>query len=194
MTLTPNPVLEGLLKRRAIALDGDINHELTDSVGHKMLELQLESSEPIDLIIDSGGGSDSAAFKLCDFMSHILVAPVRGITFGECSSAATFVMLHCTERWGTPNSRYLIHSGRADVSLTVSQSTAAKVEELLRDLKRDEERVIKMYMAKLKKSRKEILRLIARGDQSFDQHLSAEEALEIGLINRIVEGKLDIFK
>ena len=194
MSRENDPVLAGMLKRRTIVLSGEINAELIGDVRRRFLLLQFESSDPINLIIDSPGGSFTPTMELCDLISCVLIAPVRGIAIGSCKSAATLVMLHCAERWGTPHSQYLIHSGSTKISLPVNQSTAARAEELLRELKRDEEAVIRMYMSKLKKTRKQVLGLIARGDQDFDECMDVYEAKKVGLITHVIQGKLDIMK
>ncbi|MEZ4200750.1 MAG: hypothetical protein R3B69_04210 [Candidatus Paceibacterota bacterium] len=42
--------------------------------------------------------------------------------------------------------------------------------------------------------REYVQKLIDRGDQPFDDWMSAEEAIEVGLVTEIINGKLDIFK
>ena len=97
-----NPTDEGLLYRRTIVLGGEINRNSIDYVGQRMIALQMQSSDWINLIIDSNGGSLEAALQLGDLITIILTAPVRGIALGNCGSAATFIMLHCQERISTP--------------------------------------------------------------------------------------------
>ena len=50
-----------------------------------------------------------------------------------------------------------------------------------------------MYMNKLGKTREQVQSYMARGDQSADEIMSASEAQEIGLIQKIIDGKLNIF-
>ena len=139
--------------------------------------------------------------------STVLTASVRGIALGACGSAATFVMLYCNERLSTPYSRFLIHSGtRSKISIPIGQTTSENLEQQLRDVKATEEMVLGLYMSKLtpvawskkestdKKRREYVQQLIDRGDQPFDDWMSAEEAIEVGLVTKIVHGKLDIFR
>ncbi len=204
---TSNPIIDGLMTRRTVVLEGEINPESTNALSQKILKLQMQSSAPINLIIDSGGGNTDAALKLCDLISTVITAPLRGIALGKCGSAATFVMLYCTERICTPYSRFLIHSGTiGKISLQINDTTAENLEALLRDVRSTDEMVMQLYMSKLTptswifkkpseaKCRAFIKKLINRGDQQFDYWLSAKEAVEVGLIQRIVSGKLDIFE
>lgn len=202
-----NPIFDTFMARRTVTLSGEINHQSIGEVGQRMIELQAQSSDRINLLIDSGGGGTDAALRLCDLMSTVLTAPVRGIAHGACGSAATFVMLYCNERLSTLYSRFLIHSGTlSKISLPIGQTTSENVEQLLREVKATEEMVLDLYMSKLtptawtKKEpavderREYVQKLINRGDQPFDDWMSAKEAIEVGLVTEIVHGKLDIFK
>ena len=198
-------IIDGMMQRRTVILSGEINHSSTGEVGQRLISLQMKSSDPINLIIDSGGGIMDAALRLCDLMATVMTAPVRGIALGACGSAATFVMLYCKERIGTPYSRFLIHSGtRSKIAIPINQTTSENLEQLLRDVKAAEEMVTKLYMSRLTPAiwnehtsepdqRKFVQGLIARGDQRFDYWMSAEEAVEAGLIQQISTSKLDIF-
>ncbi len=202
----PNPLLEGMMNRRTVILNGEITQENVAQVGQQLLVLQMRSPDRVNLIIDSGGGSITAALRLCDLITTVMTAPVRGIALGSCASAATFVMLYCQERISTPYSQFLIHSGtRSKISIPINQTSSEKLELLLKDVKATEEMVLRLYMNKLtpkvwarkrptdKEQRTFVQRLINRGDQPFDEWLTAEEAVEIGLIERIIHERLDIF-
>lgn len=201
-----NPIIDGLLKRRTVVLEGEINSEKTMEVAQKLILLQMESSESINLIIDSGGGNTDAALKLCDIMDKLITAPIHGITIGRCGSAATFVMLHCNKRMGTPYSRFLIHSGTiGKISLQINDTTSENLEHLLKEAQAVKESVIRLYMNRLTpkswakkkptetKKREFVKNLINRGDQQFNDWLSTEEAVSLGLIEEVVANKLDIF-
>mgnify|MGYP000990124028 FL=1 len=187
-------LLDGLMQRRTVVLEGKINAEQINNLLLRLLHLQLESSEPITLLIDSGGGSVSDALRLCDVMTTVLHAPVNGVVVGMCGSAATFVLLHCNTRSGTIHSRYVIHSGtKHNLSLPINGSVVKHLEQLLAETKRVETTITSMYMRQLNKTQAEVEELIGRGDQTFDAVMSATEAQEIGLIEAILDAKLTIF-
>lgn len=200
-------VLEGLLSRRTVTLSGEINDESMSELAQRMITLQIKSDEPINLLIDSGGGGIFASVRICDLMTNLLTAPVRGIVIGPCASAATFVFLHCSERVCTPHARFMVHSGTMSrISVRMNNSSAEDLEQLLHEVKGLEETVTRLYMKSLTptawsgrevsaEERREFARkLIKRGDQSYDNWLSAEEAVEVGLVQRIETGKLPVFK
>lgn len=201
-----DPILEGLTERRTVFLTGKIDDGTINAVGEQMITLQMRSPDKVNLIIDSGGGSIYPALRLCDLISTILTTPVRGIALGACGSAATFIMLHCNERLSTPHSQFLIHSGtQSKISVKINQTTSESLERLLKDVKATEEMVLRLYMDRLTprawankrpppaKRREYVEQLIRRGDQDFHDWLSAEEAVEAGLVTKVVRNKLDIF-
>lgn len=123
-----------------------------------------------------------------------MTAPVRGIAIGACHSAATFIMLHCHERLCTPHAKFVIHSGTmSEIAISMNDTTAKNLEDLLAEGKATTELVIKLYMSKLGRSREEVMGYIGRGDQEFNGAMLAEEAVSIGLVQKIVDGRLDIF-
>jgi ATP-dependent protease ClpP protease subunit len=202
----PSPLAEGLMNRRTVTLAGEINDQSISDVGQRLLTLQMRSADPINLVIDSGGGNMDAAFRLCDLITHVLTAPVHGIALGACGSAATFVMLCCTKRAATPYSRFLVHSGtRNNVSFPINQESSKNIEQLLKDVKTVEDMVLRFYTKKLTAKswtadqpdeaikRAFVQKLIDRGDQRFGKWLTAEEAIEVGLIETIIYEKLEIF-
>lgn len=175
-------------------LDREIKWEWLEDLVKRMFALQIQSNDPITLMIDSPGGSTLSALRLCDIITHVLTAPVYAVVVGECHSAATYVLLHCAKRSGLPYSGYVIHSGKFnDLSIQIGNTTQANLEQLLEEGKKHRETDIALYSDKLKKTRPEVEALINRGDQDFNSRLSAREALEIGLIEEIIEGKLGIF-
>jgi ATP-dependent Clp protease protease subunit len=201
-----DPIVEGLIDRRTVVMSGEMTDESTSRLGQRLLSLQMKSSDPINLIIDSGGGSTFAALQLCDLITTMMTAPVRGIALGSCGSAATFIMLHCHERISTPYSRFLVHSGtKSRISIPVNQTSSEHLEQLLKDVRTTEETVLQLYVKRLtprewkeknhsnEERRAYVRKLIARGDQNFNAWITAEEAVEVGLIQSIVTEKLDIF-
>ncbi len=201
-----DPIFEGLMDRRTVVMSGEMTSESTSRLGQRLLSLQMKSSDPINLIIDSGGGSTFAALQLCDLITTMLTAPVRGIALGSCGSAATFIMLHCHERIGTPYSQFLIHSGtKSRISIPVNQTSSEHLEQLLKDVRTTEETVLQLYVKQLtprewkeknlsnEERRAYVRKLIARGDQNFNAWITAEEAVEVGLIESITTEKLNIF-
>tara|TARA_B100000508_G_scaffold60333_1_gene47099 strand:- start:141865 stop:142452 length:588 start_codon:yes stop_codon:yes gene_type:complete len=185
---------ESLMHKRILGIMGRIDGKKMSDVISRMLFLQSTSNDRIDLLINSSGGNIGAALELCDVITHILAAPVRGIAIGSCKSAATFIMMHCDERFCTPHAKFVIHSGTwNDLSLPMNGDSREHLQNILDDVEAETEMVIKLYMKKLGKTRAEVKQIIGRGDQKFNNRLSAKEAKDIGMIETITSEKLDLF-
>lgn len=189
-----DPLHAHLTAKRIVTLDGKITRESLDRLTYEMVQLRLQSADPITLLIDSGGGDTIASLNFCDFLQFGLNAHVKAIVTGLCGSAATFILLYCTERLGLPHSRYLIHSSETSgVSLKTSPSSKQSREQLNDELDAIHNKVTSMYMQKLGLKRKRIEQLTDRGEQQYNSDMWAEEALELKLIQRIVDKPLDLF-
>lgn len=187
-------VEDELLKRRTIAVSGNITRNSMGKLEAGLLLLQLKSNKPVTLLIDSPGGEIFPALKFCDFMEYVISAPVNAVVVGQCASAATFILLHADSRSCTPHSRFLIHSAHmSDLSITMDDTTETNLQQMLEHAKKVTDALIQMYMKKLGKSRAEVKDYIAQGDRKFNRNLSAKEALEIGLVNNILKENLNIF-
>jgi ATP-dependent Clp protease protease subunit len=186
-------ITEKLMEKRTVLLS-EINQDSAIDLISRLLFLQTESSDPINLLIKSGGGDIDAAWLICDVIEHFLVAPVNGTAIGYCDSSATFVLLHCNERKATPHTKFIIHSGKMNnLSVKMDEVTTKNLQELSSEAQKYSEEIIEMYTKKLGGDEKTVKGYIRQGDQKFNKSITAEKALEINLINEIVEGKLDIF-
>lgn len=186
--------LDAMFYKRRTVLLGQIDRPTVDRLGRQLLALQDESLAPITMLIQSSGGATFSAMQLCDLMEYFITAPLRGVVIGNCHSAATFVLLNCGERLATPNSQFVIHSNQVgDIKVLTDQTTERNLQDLLRETTTIAETTTRFYMKKLNMSRTEVAALVARGDQAFNNALSVEEALKIGLITGVVEKKLDFF-
>lgn len=183
-----------MLKFRTVGITGEITERVVENLIRRMVELQLRSPvEPIKLVIDSGGGSSVPALWLHDFISQVLTAPVHATVIGVCASAATFVLLACPVRRSLPHARFVIHSGTRRASITIDNTSETAAEQLLADIRQHKATVTRFYSRKLKKTPAEIEQLVARGDQHFNEDMTAEEAFQLGLITEIVMGNAGIF-
>lgn len=179
-----------LQENRTLLLGDDIDWEQSNELCRKMLVMECQSNEPINLVINSSGGELYAALQACDIMEHVLASPVHGLVLGQCSSAATFILLHCTKRSCTPHSRFLIHSGTTNTSFRIDDTSEKNLQRLLQECRQDREMVIDLYKRKLGIKQKKVEMLLARGDREFGEYLSSSEALDLGLVQEVIEGKV----
>ena len=166
-----------LLKNRIIMLSGEINDTVASNVVAQLLYLDSLSSDDISLYINSPGGSVTAGMAIYDTMNFIK-SDVSTICIGMAASMGAFLLSSGTvgKRFALPNSEIMIHQplGGAQGQATEIQIAA---EHILRIKKR--------LNTILAKNTKKSLKIIEK-DTERDHFLEASEALEYGLIDKII--------
>lgn len=180
-----DPLTEKFLKTRQIILSGEINKDLAEKIVRQLLVLEADNSDTIYMYIDSPGGDVDAGFAIFDTIRFIS-APVVIIGMGLIASAATLIHLSvpAERRLGLPNSRYLIHQ-----PLSGMKGVATDIE---------------IHAKELEKTRKKLNQIISEqtgkpiekvaSDTERDYWLNAEEAIEYGLISKIITTRNDLKK
>lgn len=170
-----------LLKDRIIMLSGEINDALANSIVAQLLFLAAEDSEKdIYIYINSPGGSVTAGMAIYDTMN--LVAPdICTICTGLAASMASFLLASGTKgkRYCLPNSEVLIHQPLGGAS-----GQATEIQIAAKHILRIRERMNTILAQKTGKSLEQITT-----DTERDYYMFAEEALEYGLIDSIMEKK-----
>ena len=167
-----------LLKDRIIILNGEITDNSANVVVAELLYLDSLNHDPINLYINSPGGSITSGMAIYDTMNFIK-SKVSTVCIGMAASMAAF-LLACGEknmRYALPNSEVMIHQPLGGVK---GQATEIKIAA---------ERILK-----LKKNLNSILSKVTNkdikkieNDTERDYFLSASEALDYGLIDKILK-------
>jgi len=187
MFSTEQGFTDALLKQRIVPITGEIVRNTAPRVISALTQLQLEDAEkPIKLVIVSGGGLTQAGLGIADYIAHGITAPVHAAVFGACSSSATFILAVCKERVCTPNSRFVVHMGTTGTELKHSDRSREELTLLLKDMATTDELMFAHYKRHLGLSDKQVKELCKRGEQVFDNELTAKEALAYGLITKVV--------
>ena len=166
-----------LLKDRIIILSGEIDDNLANSVVAQLLYLDSLNHDPINLYINSPGGSITAGMAIYDTMNYIK-SKVATICIGMAASMAAFLLSS-----GEKNMRYILPNGEVMIHQPLGGAQGQATE-----IKIAAERILK-----LKKKLNEILSKNTgqsldkiQNDTERDYFLSANEALEYGLIDKIL--------
>ncbi len=171
-----------LLKDRIIMLSEDVNPASANVIVAEMLFLESEDPDKeIHFYINSPGGSIVDGMAIVDTMNYIK-CPVSTICVGMAASMGS-VLLACGEkgkRYATPNSEILIHQPLIGGSGLSGQTTD-----------------IKIHTDHLVKTREKLNKLLSEktgqpidkiwADTERDNYMTAEEALEYGLIDGILD-------
>ena len=177
-------IFSRLLKDRIIFLSEDVNPTSASLVIAQLLFLESEDPDKeISLYINSPGGSVTDGLGIIDTMNYIK-CPVTTICIGMAASMGALLLTSGTKgrRFATPNAEILIHqpliSGQGG---GISGQTTE----------------IKIHADQMLKTRERINRIISETtgkpieqveqDTERDHYLTAQEALEYGLIDGIMD-------
>jgi ATP-dependent Clp protease protease subunit len=143
--------------------------------------LFLESEDPskdISLYINSPGGSISAGMAIYDTMQYIK-CDVSTICVGMAASMGAFLLAGGTKgkRKALPNAEILIHQ-----PLGGAQGQATEIEIAARHIIRTKERMNRLLAQNTGKSYEDLVK-----DTDRDNWMTAQEAVEYGLIDSVVE-------
>jgi len=168
-----------LLTDRIVFLGSSINDEVANSIVAQMLFLQSEDAKAdIHLYLNSPGGSVTAGLAIYDTMQFV-TCDVATYCIGQCASMAAVLLTAGTtgKRNALPNSRIMIHQPLAGMEGTA--------EEIMIHAK-EFQKVKAKINAILLKHTGHPLEKVER-DTDRDRFMSSEEALEYGLIDRVIE-------
>lgn len=172
-----------LLKDRIIVLSEDVNHATASVIVAQMLFLESEDPDKeIFFYINSPGGSITDGMAIYDTMNYIK-CPVVTIAIGLAASMGSFLLAAGEKgrRYATPNAEILIHQPLVSGGIS-GQATEIKIHS--DHLLRTREKLNKILSEKTGKPIEEIER-----DTERDNWMTAQQALEYGLIDGIMERK-----
>lgn len=169
-----------LLKERIIFLVGEVNDYSANIIVAQMLFLSHEDpKEPINLYINSPGGSVTAGMAIYDTMKFVS-NPIHTLCTGQAASMGAFLLSSGDVREALPNARIMIHQplGGAQGQATDIQIQA---EEILR---------LKKILTQILADNSGQPYQKVYDDCERDRFLSSHQAQEYGLIDEVVEPKV----
>jgi ATP-dependent Clp protease protease subunit len=166
-----------LLEDRIIFLSGEIDDALANTVVAQLIYLEAkDTTKDISLYINSPGGSVSAGMAIYDTMNFIK-CDVSTTCVGLAASMGAFLLSSGAKgkRYAMPNSEIMIHQ-----PLGGAQGQASDIKIQAEHILKIKEKMNQILSANTGKSLKEIEK-----DTDRDNYLSAEEAKEYGLIDKV---------
>lgn len=171
-----------LLNDRIIFLSDEVNDATASLVVAQLLYLEAQdNTKDISLYINSPGGSVSAGFAIFDTMNFIK-CDVSTICVGMAASMGAFLLAAGAKgkRYALPNSEIMIHQ-----PLGGMQGQASDMKIHADHIIKTRERLNAVLSERTGKSIEEITR-----DTERDNFLSAAEAAEYGLIDKVIDKRL----
>ena len=176
-------IFEKLLKTRTLLVSGQINKSLAEKTIRGLLLLEADGDGPIKIFIDSPGGDVDAGYAIIDMMKFVK-PDVWTVGMGLVASAGALILLGAPRerRVGLPHSHYLIHQ-----PLSGLRGVATDIEIHARELERVRERINQFIARETGKPAEQVA-----VDTDRDFWMSAEEARDYGLVERIVTNRSEL--
>jgi ATP-dependent Clp protease, protease subunit len=175
----PGSLAEQLaFKSRFVMVFGEIDDKMARVTCERLIALAQESDAPIQMLISSPGGHVESGDAIHD-MVRFVRAPVTTIGTGWVASAGTHIFLAAPKarRVCLPNTRFMIHQPSGGAGGRASD-IAIQAREIIKVRERMARLIAKETGQKLDKVMTDIER---------DHWMSAEEAIEYGLVARVIE-------
>jgi len=170
-----------LLESRTIIISQSIDSQLARSIYSRLILLEKDDKKkPITVIINSPGGSADSGFGIYDMLRFVNPSVVT-LTAGLCASAAVIIFLAGDKerRYALPNSRFLIHQPS-----TSAVGPAADLEITAHQILKMRDQFNEIISRETGKDLKKVT-----ADTNRDFWLSAKEAVDYGLVSKIVQNR-----
>jgi ATP-dependent Clp protease protease subunit len=170
-----------LLNERIVFIGQQFDDDLANVVVAQLLHLASEDPDKdVSIYVNSYGGSLSAGLAIYDTMQYV-PCPVQTICYGVAMSAGSLVVMGGAEgkRMALPNARLLIHQPSGGF-----QGQSSDVEIHAQEILDQRRRIEKLYAHHTGQSTEQLSE-----DMDRDRFFSPEEAIEYGLIDRVVESQ-----
>jgi ATP-dependent Clp protease protease subunit len=174
-------VYSRLVKERILFLAEEIEAELATTLTATLFWLDSQSStQEITLYINSPGGTVSDGLLTIYDTLQVIKAPVRTICIGEAYSGAAVILAAGTKgrRLAYPNAKIMIHP----IQVGELSGSQPEIEKEAKRIKKLNSSLIELIARHSGQSLKKV-----RKDCQTDKFMSADEALEYGLIDEIVK-------
>lgn len=168
-----------LLSSRIIILSGEVDDDMASLAVAQLLYLEsLDPNKDIQIYINSPGGSVTAGMAIYDTMQHVK-CDVSTICVGLAASMGAFLLAGGTsgKRFSLPNAEIMIHQPSGD-----AKGQATDIQIAAQNIQRTKNKLNELLAANTGRTLEEVTY-----DTDRDNFMSAEEALEYGLIDQIIQ-------
>ncbi len=171
-----------LLKDRIVMLGSAINDDVANNIVAQLLYLQQDDPKAdINLYINSPGGSVTAGMAMYDTMQFIS-CDVATYCLGQCASMGAVLLAAgaAGKRYALPNSRIMIHQPLAGM-----EGTAEDIMIHAAEYKRTKQKLNQILATHTGQTLEQLER-----DTDRDKFMSASEALEYRIIDKVVDSSM----
>jgi len=168
-----------LLKERVVFVQGEVEDHMANLIVAQLLFLESESPDrPINMYINSPGGSVTAGLAIYDVMKFIKPT-VATYVMGQACSMGAFLLSAGSKghRYALPNSRVMIHQPSGG-----QRGTATDMAIQMKEMMVIKDKLNRLMAEHVGKTVEEIA-----PDMERDKFMSAQESKEYGIVDHVVE-------
>lgn len=167
-----------LLDSRKIFLVGEVNKDSASLVVTQLLYLDSISDEPIDLYINSPGGSVIDGLSIIDTMQFVK-SKVRTINTGQCASMGAWILASGDIRCALPSAETMLHQmSIAGGGLT---GNIQDIEVSVKHMNKLNKKMLLQLASRTSRSVEELENVTKR-----DYYMNTEEAIAFGVIDEVI--------
>ena len=178
-------LLQSTIAARKVFVTGDINAKMAKEVLQQLYVLAHISDEPIVVFVSSPGGHVESGDMIYDAIRFIKpVVIVVGSGWVASAAALIFVAAEKENRFSLPNTRFLLHQPTGGF-----QGKAMDFDAYAKEITLMKERLNRIFSDATGQPIEKI-----RMDTDKDFWLSAEEAVEYGLVHKVIVHEYEMYK
>ncbi|ASV86916.1 ATP-dependent Clp endopeptidase, proteolytic subunit ClpP [Ochrobactrum quorumnocens] len=174
-------IFSRLLKERIIFVNGPVEDGMSMLICAQLLFLESENpKKEINMYINSPGGVVTSGMAIYDTMQFIK-PPVSTLCMGQAASMGSLLLTAGAtgQRFALPNARIMVHQPSGGF-----QGQASDIERHAQDIIKMKRRLNEIYVKHTGRDYETIERTLDR-----DHFMTAQEALEFGLIDKVIESR-----
>lgn len=167
------------IRKRLIYLQGDVDH----SVIHKFIKIlkYLDKTQgDIQIVLDSDGGDVNLGLATYDAIQNCTNS-IEIRVEGVAMSMGSIILQAADKRVITKHSRIMIHIG----SMGLEEQHFTNVERAVEETKKLDKMCRDIYFDRMKDKNPKVRKTKLDNMMLFDSYISAEEALELGLVDEV---------
>jgi ATP-dependent Clp protease, protease subunit len=168
-----------LLQKRVIFLHGEVTDDKANSLVAQLLYLEsVNPEEPVEMYINSPGGSVTAGLAIYDTMQYVN-PPVHTFVTGQACSMGSLLLSAGTpgKRYALKNSRIMLHQ-----PLGGTQGQASDIMIQAKQMEKVKDTILNIYAQTTGKKKADLTQHLDR-----DFWLTSEEAIEFGVIDQVLD-------
>ncbi len=174
-----------LFDQRKVLIFGAINDKIARDVTGRLLALAGASDKPIDVYVNSPGGHVESGDTIHDMIRFVdSVAPIRMIGTGWVASAGALIYVagRKDRRFCLPKTRFLLHQPMGGV-----RGPAVDIDIEAREIIKMRERLNRLFALETGQTYEKVAK-----DTDRNYWMGAEEAIEYGMVTRVIETMKDL--